>query len=96
MLSSLANTSITEQKILSKTEKSGKNKDTSEKYFFNKTTIEAIFSQLANDFQCESVVFLASEFKFLTKEVKQNYLQIFAREIHLEILFEHLTAPNAP
>jgi hypothetical protein len=77
-------------------ENSSKKTDTDSKYYFSKTTIEAVFSQIATDFQCAEVIFLATEFKFLSKEVHKIYLSIFERKIHLEILFEHLSAPNAP
>jgi hypothetical protein len=96
MLSSLANETIQGHKKIAESEKSTEKPDSDSKYYFNKTTIEAVFSQVANTFQCETVVFLISDFKFLIKESKTAYLQIFAREIHLEILFEHLSAPNAP
>ncbi len=74
----------------------GESKEQKSTTYFSKTSIEAVFSQLASDFNCESVVFLATDFKNLVKEITLIYFQTFERKLHLEILFEHLSAPNAP
>jgi hypothetical protein len=82
-----------------KTTKASKNSEKSEtdhQHYFNKATIEAVFSQLIKSYDCESVIFLISDFKFIKRETFANYLSIFNREPHLEILFEHLAGPNAP
>ena len=76
--------------------KGASNENNKKATFFTKTSIEAVFSQLVSDFNCEAVVFLPTEFKYLVKEITLNYFRIFERKVHLEILFEHLSAPNAP
>ncbi|MES2795206.1 MAG: hypothetical protein V4683_04525 [Bacteroidota bacterium] len=81
------------------TTKASKNSEKSEadhQHYFNKATIEAVFSQLIKSYDYDSVTFLISDFKFVKLETFSNYLNIFNRELHLEILFEHLAGPNAP
>jgi hypothetical protein len=88
----------------SKTEKSdkkvGNNADSkdksSDKYYFSKASVEAVFSPIFPSFNGDSVEFLPTEFNFTKKEIITKYGKIFDRIPHLEILFEHLNAPNAP
>lgn len=97
---SVLSVSVSVETSIPKTQKEeGKNtaKDNNNKTsYFTKTSIEAVFSQLASDFNCEAVVFLPTDFKYLVKEITLRYFRIFERKVHLEILFEHLSAPNAP
>lgn len=97
---SVLSVGVSVENSIPKTEKEeGKgtsNENNNKASYFTKTSIEAVFSQLASDFNCEAVVFLPSEFKYLAKEITLNYFRIFERKVHLEILFEHLSAPNAP
>lgn len=85
-----------EQKQKPNTEKSSKKSETTDNHYFTKTSIEAVFSPIIPSFNCEAVVFLATEFKFQTVELLSNFIQVFERKPILEILFEHLVAPNAP
>jgi hypothetical protein len=91
---------ISHEKIAPKSNTESKNKTSGEKNtstsYFNKSSIEAVYSPVVPDFNCEKVVFLSNDFKFLVKDITINYFQIFERKVQLEVLFEHLSAPNAP
>lgn len=80
-----------------KSEKKADNKNKSgDKYYFSKASVEAVFSPIFPSFNHESVEFLPTEFIFAKQEIISKYGKIFDRIPHLEILFEHLNAPNAP
>jgi hypothetical protein len=85
-----------EQKSKPKTEKSAESSKTADNHYFTKASIEAVFSPIIPAFNCEAVVFLATEFRFQKLELFYNFIQIFERKPIQEILFEHLVAPNAP
>jgi hypothetical protein len=83
-------------KKISKTEKTNQKQQAGNKFYFSKSSIEAVFSQIVPCFDAESVVFLNDDFQFLLCEKPLNYAQFITRQLYLEVLFEHLNAPNAP
>jgi hypothetical protein len=80
----------------SKAQKANNKSNNEDKAVFNKTSIEAVFSQIVPAFTFESVVFQAVYFNFSPNEIVFKVISSFANQYHLEILFEHLIAPNAP
>lgn len=94
---SVSNTNnIDIQKPASKTKEANKKQNSEGKFYFSKTTIEAVFSQIIPSFDTATVTFLSFEFKSILKEKSISFTQFLTRQLYLEILFEHLTAPNAP
>lgn len=80
----------------SKTKEASKKQNSEGKFYFSKTTIEAVFSQIIPGIDSAEVTFLSLEFKSIIKEQPISFIQFFTRQLYLEILFEHLLAPNAP
>ena len=93
---SFAKVSHPDSKKLENSKKAGKKSDKSDKFYFSKASIEAVISSISPSFDCESVIFQIPEFSFTPKERLVKVIQSFANQYHLEILFEHLIAPNAP
>lgn len=76
--------------------KTAKESNKSDKFYFSKASIEAVFSPISSSFDCESVIFQMAEFSFTPKELSIKGIQSIVNQYHFEILFEHLIAPNAP
>ena len=85
-----------DSKKVENSKKTEKKSDKSDKFYFSKASIEAVFSPISSSFDCESVIFQMAEFIFTPKELTIKGIQSFVNQYHFEILFEHLIAPNAP
>lgn len=94
--SSLVSNKIEPKKTTDKYQSSSKKSKSNNQVYFTKTAIEAVFSPILPSFACDAVIFLVPDFKFVKKEIFLRCFQNIGRNIYLEVLFEHLNAPNAP
>lgn len=70
--------------------------DKSKEYYFTASSVEAVVSVVALDMNLGQVSFPDISFQNFAPESILRPVLAIARPVYLEILFEHLIAPNAP